>query len=173
MWCELGVLVQISVGLCCEWQPHLGSYIRFLLSRPDQCGPHPFDTEATSSCSNGANPRLLRFRVVQGVGPGRYTVEDVTGDEARSFVGLVLHTCDGILCASGLARLSLRRHRKSWQTREPKASDALLYLSAPLLVERSAYAGGLDRKGKGKFADAGKGRKGTSDDGFRDTHSRV
>ncbi|CAE7816586.1 unnamed protein product [Symbiodinium sp. CCMP2592] len=39
------------------FKPHLGSYIRFLLSRSDQ------------------------FRVVQGIGPGRYTVEDVTGDK--------------------------------------------------------------------------------------------
>jgi len=75
------------------FKPHLGSYIRFLLSRPDQ------------------------FRVVQGVGPGRYTVEDVTGDKT-------------------------------------------VVAPSPEELANKGTKGGLDRKGKGKFADAGKGRKG-------------
>eukprot|EP00439_Symbiodinium_sp_Y106_P058874 s3429_g8.t1 len=75
------------------FKPHLGSYIAFLLSRPDQ------------------------FRVVQGVGPGRYTVEDVTGDET-------------------------------------------VVAPSPEELANKGTKGGLDRKGKGKFADAGKGRKG-------------
>ncbi|OLP90364.1 hypothetical protein AK812_SmicGene28064 [Symbiodinium microadriaticum] len=75
------------------FKPHLGSYIRFLLSRSDQ------------------------FRVVQGIGPGRYTVEDVTGDKT-------------------------------------------VVAPSPEELANKGTKGGFDRKGKGKFADAGKARKG-------------
>ncbi|CAE7334497.1 unnamed protein product [Symbiodinium sp. CCMP2456] len=75
------------------FKPHLGSYIRFLLSRSDQ------------------------FRVVQGIGPGRYTVEDVTGDKT-------------------------------------------VVAPSPEELANKGTKGGFDRKGKSKFADPGKSRKG-------------
>ncbi|CAE7278074.1 unnamed protein product [Symbiodinium pilosum] len=94
------------------FKPHLGSYIRFLLSRPDQ------------------------FRVLQGSGPGRYAVEDVTGSKT-----VVAPSPEELASKGGKGGFKGKDKGKSLD---------------PARGGKGAYKG----KAKTKTADLGKSRKG-------------
>jgi len=110
-----------------DFKPMLGSYIKFLLTRPDQ------------------------FRVVEGTGPGLYTIEDVTGNKT-----VVAPSWEEIAAAKGKGKLKGKGKGKS-KDKEGKGKEFLWKGKGKAKDGGPPWA--VKGKSKSKSSDARKGSK--------------
>lgn len=119
-----------------DFKHMLGSYIKFLLTRPDQ------------------------FRVVEGAGPGLYTIEDVTGNRT-----VVARSWDEIAAAKGKGKFKGKGKDKGkegkglWKGKEGKGKEGKSLWKGKANGKDGVAPWTFKGGGKSKEKDAEKGSK--------------